>query len=417
MKSGIPCRRTSLFLIIAIALFTAEMLQAATLYWDTSDTSGLQGGSGTWSTTVVNWNPSSAGSDPRVVWNNGDTARFAAGSGTITLGSPVTVEGMFWSSSSGSYTYDGDSTNYVTWTGIGGNNTTNRFRVENNANLTMNVPIYLASSSAKLAIHANNDKTATVTFNGVISGSGSVETGSNNIRAVVFNADNTFSGTVTVGRGGVQFNGQNTGLGTVSVTGLPSGNVLGGTGSIALNSGSSFAIGGNSTITSLAYVAPGATIWQWDDISGHRRYTSTIGTLSVASDTTAGFEFQRSSRLQIEVGSAGQSDRLAITGNLTFNATNSGDGTPNIGLQLWSGTGAFDGSTYTIMTWTGDRTRWFNYVWLDGNPITGNVNDGWDLGNGYTLQVLANSAVLIPEPASVMLLVAGGLLLRFRRRR
>jgi autotransporter-associated beta strand protein len=61
---------------------------AATQYWDTSDTAGLQGGNGEWNLTTANWNDST-GSGTRTTWTNGNDAVFSVTGGTVTLKSPI----------------------------------------------------------------------------------------------------------------------------------------------------------------------------------------------------------------------------------------------------------------------------------------------------------------------------------------
>ncbi|MFO1484003.1 MAG: autotransporter-associated beta strand repeat-containing protein [Verrucomicrobiaceae bacterium] len=82
----------------------AQPLQAATFYWDPDGTSagniidgtGL-GGSGTWDTTTTNWWDTTND----VAWPNSlfDTAVFTGASGTVTLGSPISVGTLRFDSS------------------------------------------------------------------------------------------------------------------------------------------------------------------------------------------------------------------------------------------------------------------------------------------------------------------------------
>ena len=71
-----------------------RMLMSATLYYDTSASAGLQGGSGTWSTSATNWNTAADGSGSRVAWTNGDDAVFSASGGTVTISGGVTVSSI-----------------------------------------------------------------------------------------------------------------------------------------------------------------------------------------------------------------------------------------------------------------------------------------------------------------------------------
>jgi fibronectin-binding autotransporter adhesin len=70
-----------------LVLVAASASSGAPLYWDTvDDSSGLDGGAGTWSTSVANWNTSDTGaSSPLSVWTNGSDAVFnSAGTYTVT---------------------------------------------------------------------------------------------------------------------------------------------------------------------------------------------------------------------------------------------------------------------------------------------------------------------------------------------
>ena len=85
-----------------------------TLYWDTSAAAGLQGGSGTWSTSDTCWNTDPAGgTDTLVGWTNDADAVFPdSGGGTITLASnihanSVTFSGAGYVVSSGTLTLSG----------------------------------------------------------------------------------------------------------------------------------------------------------------------------------------------------------------------------------------------------------------------------------------------------------------------
>ena len=71
-----------------VASLTAWTLPAngASLIW--------VGGNGTWDNTIANWTPGS------VAWVNGtDTAVFNGGSGTVTLGVPITAGGLTFNNS------------------------------------------------------------------------------------------------------------------------------------------------------------------------------------------------------------------------------------------------------------------------------------------------------------------------------
>jgi fibronectin-binding autotransporter adhesin len=96
---------------------------ATSLFWDTANASGLQGGSGTWSTAVTNWNTViNPGGNGRVVWAQNSDAFFeTSGPAPITVSGTVNVN---------SITFDGTGYNVssgaLTLTGAGGNITANQ---------------------------------------------------------------------------------------------------------------------------------------------------------------------------------------------------------------------------------------------------------------------------------------------------
>ncbi|HEY1769768.1 MAG TPA: hypothetical protein VGG02_05890 [Chthoniobacterales bacterium] len=58
---------------------------ASNQYWDTMTTDGLQAGSGTWSTSAINWNPSSAGTGTRTTLGRQTTTPFLKRAGLHRL--------------------------------------------------------------------------------------------------------------------------------------------------------------------------------------------------------------------------------------------------------------------------------------------------------------------------------------------
>jgi len=109
MKTNSKLR--NLLTVAGSSLIAMSSASAADRFWDggTTDIAGngngvSAGGSGTWDTTIRNWD---AGASPYVAWNNanGDTARFGGTAGTVTVGSPVSAVGLTFSS--GGYTITG----------------------------------------------------------------------------------------------------------------------------------------------------------------------------------------------------------------------------------------------------------------------------------------------------------------------
>jgi hypothetical protein len=121
---------------LAMVLLTGFVAGAATLYWDGGTTDILAngngssgGGSGTWNTTITNWDGGSG--VPHVVWNNSnsDSATFAGTAGTVTLGSNIEIRislNEALNFTVGNYTIAGNSYTIKTLanTGITANNNT-----------------------------------------------------------------------------------------------------------------------------------------------------------------------------------------------------------------------------------------------------------------------------------------------------
>lgn len=178
---------------------------------------------------------------------------------------------------------------------------------------------------------------------------------------VAFEGANDYTTDTLVNSGGLLINGTTTGQGRYTVDG---GATLGGTGTIGLASG--------ETVTVNGALAPGES----------------IGTLGVNGDVVFG-----PGTLVVDVDDQGNSDLLEITGDLDLG--DAGDaiqvnGTPAYDPRVW----------YTLVTYTGNLTGEFN---------------GLDLPSRYSIRYEDGEILLVPEPASfVVLLLAGAALLRRR---
>jgi len=131
---------------------------------------------------------------------------------------------------------------------------------------------------------------------------------------------------------------------------------------------------------------------------------SSIGTLSTGSVTLGDY-----SDLILEVGGAGQNDKLAVTGNLILTST--------LDRLDLSPVGGWLGS-YTLATWTGSISGEFSQVYYN-NVLMPNPTAAGGINGNYRLIYDAGSKMLllIPEPSPLALagLMAGGQLLRRRR--
>jgi autotransporter-associated beta strand protein len=113
---------SSLAILIATPAFTCDRASAANRWWDggTTDIAGNgdgvgTGGTGTWNTTLTNWD---AGAAPHVAWNNAgnDTAIFGGTAGTVTLGVPIGLSNITFSAGSlgtSQYTIAGSTLNFT----------------------------------------------------------------------------------------------------------------------------------------------------------------------------------------------------------------------------------------------------------------------------------------------------------------
>jgi autotransporter-associated beta strand protein len=103
------------------ALIAISYTHAAPLYWDDDDTTGdADGGTGTWNTSLTNWDDA-ATSGTDATWDNGnfDTAIFGGTAGTVTLGTGITVGGLQFDAAG--YTVTGNTLTF----GTAGNIVTN----------------------------------------------------------------------------------------------------------------------------------------------------------------------------------------------------------------------------------------------------------------------------------------------------
>jgi autotransporter-associated beta strand protein len=113
--------RVQLAIITALAI-SAATVHAANRYWDggtidigsDGDDAGT-GGTGTWNTSLLNWD---AGVSPHVAWNNAnnDSAIFGGTAGTVTLGVPIGLTNITFAAGSlgtSQYTIAGSTLNFT----------------------------------------------------------------------------------------------------------------------------------------------------------------------------------------------------------------------------------------------------------------------------------------------------------------
>ena len=288
-----PKHRFLPFLAFAgISVFSISAAYSqSSIFWDggvadiAGDGNGASaGGTGTWNTTLLNWD---AGASPHVAWNNSnnDTAVFAGTAGTVTLGTGITAGGLTF------------NTNGYIITG---------------STLT------LAGTSTPVV----NVSTGTTTISSDIAGTNGFEkTGGGTL--ILSGTNNTYSGTTTITAGTLE--------GRLSATSGPSPF---GTSTIHLHAG--------TTLNSRTIGADGAQTYSFGNditLAGNATInfnrvggvgsgkTHAYGNLSIGSNT-----------LSIISGNVGHA--FSFTGaNLTGNATisNSNFATVNIGAITETG--------------------------------------------------------------------------------
>ncbi|KQZ69554.1 hypothetical protein ASE06_01670 [Sphingopyxis sp. Root214] len=167
IQKGKPLSRrllcgASLAAVLACAPLSAR---AEDRYWDANGTAVGSGGTGTWNLANLNWSPNGDGvSGPFAEpWNNGDldNAVFGSTAGTVTVGVPVTVGNITFSSAG--YVLSGST---ITLGGPAPTITTNF----SNANATINSAIAGSSGLIKagnggLILNGANSFTGGITLN------------------------------------------------------------------------------------------------------------------------------------------------------------------------------------------------------------------------------------------------------------
>lgn len=371
------CQRLAFSASAAVLL--ANIGNAATnYYWDSSDSSGLQGVSGTWKRGVVNWNPAADGTSSRVAWPLDDTSQdanaiFTVASTAATIDGTVRTHGVEFGASS--IVIAGGIFEFATTT----------------VNLYVPDAGYSGSISAQISgangPHLSGQGTVTLSGTNNYSGSALVASGT-----LVVNGNQTAAtGNLTVNSGGRLAGSGTIGADTTTVSGLHSaGEPVSVTGLGAIGR-QSFVDGGVGT-ADLVYASGSVFEWQLD-----RTKAQVVGTGYDGVVVEGGVSLS---------GATDAVFRIAI-GDATF------------GDVFWQTSRSWadiftDGSNAPIGGWTGvfatGGVSNFEFYNLSGQPVSPAGYGAFSM-SGNTLTWTA-----VPEPSAALgglLVVAGAL----RRRR
>ncbi len=186
LLSAFMARGKAIAILSTLLTISVSSVQAATRYWDggNADIAGngngdSEGGSGTWNTTLKNWDQGSGLA--RVAWTNGgNVAEIDGISQTLTLGANIVLGGIVQKSGGASVAIAGGSGPFTLTLNNTGNNTF-LAAASTTTGRTLTVNAVIAGSASK---------------NLVIAGPSTSGTGSINLGAA-----NTFSGTTSFSAG------------------------------------------------------------------------------------------------------------------------------------------------------------------------------------------------------------------------
>jgi hypothetical protein len=303
----------------------------------------------------------------KLIQNGGAQFNVAQSGGTLNIASDLLIDGHLTKVGSGTMNFNGTITSsgfatlavnegIVNFLPSAMINTPYCALAVNNPNTAAGTGVTVnlqrsesfAALSGTIAVPSSGTNTATVnlmgtgttlqfgyrgynlSYPGTIAGEGSVSMNTSGLGffTQTFAGNNTYSGTTAVGaQSSLVIDGTTSGQGNYTVISAPNNlpSMLSGGGTIGLNV--------NGTVTIAGKLAPGPA-------------TSGIGTLHVSTSGTGGVIFGNGGIFAVEVGSMGSSDLLAITGG-SITLTSSSDT-----LSLSSLAGGFDGTDYTIATFT-----------------------------------------------------------------
>ncbi len=439
--------------VVLPALFSSA--QAANLTWDpTGVPANPAGGNGTWNTTSSFWSNGSTDS----VWTNAnnDSAIFGGTAGTVTLGTPITVNNLTFNTkgynitgstitingtitaagggssnigstitgSNGLYKAGNDILNLNasnTYTGNTTISTGSLYTKAANA-LPTNTTVIFGSDTSSLVLKtygqtvagiSSTSSTSSITVDG--SGTSNPTLTINPSNGPGGGADSTFSGTISNGSGSnpvlsltkagahtLTLSGTNTYTGVTTVSGgtLAVNGTHTGAGAYVISGGT---LAGTGRITSTT----GFTFSSSGTLNAGAAGTGNIGTLLLNGPVTA----SSASTFVFDVGGASNTYDIVKLASLNAN---------NITLSLT------DKGAYTWVD--GDVLHLFENISGGNIAISGTfanillptLSGGltWDTSSLYTSGTLA---VTVPEPSTIGTLVLGmaltGAMIAYRRRR
>ena len=217
------------------------------------------------------------------------------------------------------------------------------------------------------------------------------------------------TGAITLAKTGAStltLSGNNTYTGNTDITAgalaLGSGGSIANSGVINVASGATFdvsAVSGGFALASGQTLMGAGTVSGATTINGNLAPGNSPGTLSFADGLSLGST--STSTFEITGIGAGQFDRVIVTGLLNFGGT--------LALNNTGYTAVY-GDSVDLFDWT---TTTGNFSSITGTDLGGGLS--WDTSSLYSTGVI----MVVPEPSTYALLVAGGVgsLLMFRRRR
>lgn len=286
--------------------------QAASLYWDgTNTTADADGGTGAWNNTDTNWDSAATGGT-NTAWNNAtpDSAIFGGVAGTVTLGEAktaasiqidtagYTITGSTLTLNSGGITVTSGANNAGGFTNISSAITLGASQTW--ANQSSNTILRQLTGGLNLGSHTLTLEGGVRIATG-ISGSGNIIINSSNGAFAGISSNNSFSGTTTINSGGILLINSltnynvNSGLGNQAANNASNLVLNGGTLRVQVSTGSSdrlFTLGANGGTLESVNTSPNAGVINFTNtgaiaVTGSENRTLTLGGTNTSINTLA----------------------------------------------------------------------------------------------------------------------------------